>query len=126
MVPRMNYFSRSTPPAILNSAAREFDRLVVDTFCRRMALPTLNDGARQQLVLPVRDGGFGLSSVQVVSAAAWYSAFANSFSRIRPLFNTLDTLTTDIPFVKSLSQCITYFKTLPFLESVLFLLLNSG
>ena len=70
MVPRMNYFSRTTPPSILLPAAREFDHLVVDTFCRKMALPALTDEARLQLVLPVREGGFGLSSVQVVSTAA--------------------------------------------------------
>jgi hypothetical protein len=84
MVPRMNYFSRTTPPPILVSAARDFDRLVVDTFCRRMALPAITDEARLQLQLPVREGGFGLSSVQAVSPSAWYSAFANSFSRICP------------------------------------------
>ena len=76
MVPRMNYFSRTTPPSILVSAARDFDRLVVDTFCRRMALPAITDEARLQLQLPVRDGGFGLSSVQVMSPVAWYSALA--------------------------------------------------
>jgi hypothetical protein len=79
-----------------------------------MALPAITDEARLQLQLPVREGGFGLSSVQAVSPSAWYSAFANSFNRIRPLFDTLDTLTPDIPFVKSLSQCIKYFKTFKF------------
>jgi hypothetical protein len=71
-----------------------------------------------QLVLPVREGGFGLSSVQVVSTAAWYSALANSFYCIRPLFDTLDTLAPSIPFVKYLSQCITYFKPLNFLHTL--------
>ncbi len=45
MVPRMNYFSRTTPPSILLPAARNFDHLVVDTFCRKMALPALTDEA---------------------------------------------------------------------------------
>ena len=49
-----------------------------------------------------------------MSSAAWYSALANSFNRIRPLFDTLDTLTPNIPFVKSLSQCITYLKRFRF------------
>ena len=63
--------------------------MVVDTFSRKMALPALTDEARLQLALPVREGGFGLSSVEVVSPAAWYSALANSFNRIRPLIDTL-------------------------------------
>src|SRR5690606_27098072 len=112
--PRMNYFSRATLPPILVPAAREFDRLVVDTFSRKMALPALTDEARLQLALPVREGGFGLSSVEVVSPAAWYSALANSFNCIRPLIDTLNTLTPSIPFVKYLSQCITYFKSFKF------------
>ncbi len=77
---------------------------------------------------PVREGGFGLSSVQVVSTAAWYSALANSFNRIRPLFDTLDSLTPSIPFVKYLSNVLLILKPLNFLHALPspLLLLNLG
>jgi len=91
MVPRMNFWSRTTAPGIFASAARAFDDLVVDTFTKRMKLPTLTDVARSQLSLPVGAGGFGLSSLVVVSPAAWYSVLAQAFSSIRPLFDSLDT-----------------------------------
>ena len=70
--------------------------------------------ARSQLSLPVGAGGFGLSSLVIVSPAAWYSALAQSFSSIRPLIPSLNILTDDIPFVKSLNQCITYFNNFSF------------
>ena len=110
MVPRMNFWSRTTAPSIFAPAARTFDDLVVDTFTKRMKLPALTDVARSQLSLPVGAGGFGLSSLVIVSPAAWYSALAQAFSSIRPFITSLDTLRNNIPFVKSLSQCMTYFS----------------
>ena len=76
MVPRMNYWSRTTSPSTFAPAAQEFDKLVLETFLRRINLDAdISDEARNQLSLPVRDGGFGLTSVALVSPAAWYSAF---------------------------------------------------
>ena len=49
-----------------------------------------------------------------MSPAAWYSALAQAFSSIRPFFDSLDTLTDDIPFVHTLSQCFTYFAQFKF------------
>lgn len=49
LVPRMNYLSRVIAPSIFASAARNFDALVVDTFCQRLKLPVFTDVARSQL-----------------------------------------------------------------------------
>ena len=114
MVPRMNYWSRTTSPSTLASAARCFDQLVLDTFLQRNNLTSISDEARAQLSLPVRDGGFGLSSVALVSPAAWYSGFAQAFSTIRTLIPSLNDLPDNIPFVKSLSQCFTFFSKYKF------------
>ena len=110
----MNFWSRTTSPGVFLPAARDFDKLVINTFTKRMNLPTLADVARSQVFLPVSAGGFGLSSLEVVSPAAWYSGLAQAFSSIRPLVDSLDFLTDDIPFVHSLSQCFTYFSQFKF------------
>ena len=114
MIPRMNYWSRTTYPSTFISAARVFDALVVDTFTHRMILPALNDVARAQLSLPVRVGGFGLSSLVTVSPAAWYCSFAQAFKCIRPLIPSLDVLTANLAFVQSLTQCFTFFSQYTF------------
>src|SRR5690349_13646312 len=97
LVPRMNYWSRTTSPSTFAAAAAVFDRLVVDTFCSRLKLAPLSDVARSQLSLPVRFGGFGLLSVRIVSHAAWFCAFASAFPSIRPLFTDLDSLPPATP-----------------------------
>jgi len=100
----MNYWSRITSPGNFPPAAEAFDKLMLDTFCMRMKLPPLTDEARTQVVLPVRVGGFGLSSMRIVSPAAWYCSFAHAFTRIRPLVPSLDTLTDDIACVGFFSK----------------------
>ena len=114
MVPRMNYWARTTAPSTFIAAARAFDTLVVDTFCQRLKLPDLTDAARAQIELPVGVGGFGLTSLVLVSPAAWYCAFAQAFPTIRPHILSLDTLSDEVPFVLTLSQCFTYFSKYTF------------
>ena len=110
MLPSMNYWSRTTAPSTLAKAAQCFDQMVIDTFLQRNNLTSITDEARSQLSLPVRDGGFGLSSVVLVSPAGWYSGFAQAFPRIRTMIPSIDDLTVDIPFVQSLTQCFTFFS----------------
>ena len=115
MVPRMNYWSRITPPVVFQPAAETFDRLVVDTFCKRLKLPALTDVARSMLTLPVRVGGFGLTSLQNVNPVAWYCGFAHAFSLIRPsIVGPVPALSNDIPFISTLSTCFDYFKRFSF------------
>jgi hypothetical protein len=117
MLPRMNYWSRTTHPGSFSLAARKFDQLVSDTFCQRLNLPALTDVAHAQLQLPVRLGGFGLASVQIVSPASWYSSFAQSFTRIHSFVPSLDTLTDEkvpVPFVTTLSNCISFLSQYKF------------
>ena len=110
MVPRMNYWSRTTSPSTFAPAAQEFDKLVLETFLRRINLDAdITDEARNQLSLPVRDGGFGLTSVALVSPAAWYSAFAQAFSRFRKLLVDHNDLQDGIPFVQTLTNCFHFF-----------------
>lgn len=115
MVPRMNYWTRTTSPTALLAAAQCFDQLVTDTFIRRNNLDaSMSDEARFQLSLPIREGGFGLSSVVQVSPAGWYSAFAHAFSTFRTLIPSVEDLKADIPFVQTLINCFNYFSKYTF------------
>jgi hypothetical protein len=107
----MNYWARTIAPSTFSAAAHAFDTLVVDTFCQRLNLPDLPDVARAQLELPVSVGGFGLTSLVLVSPAAWYCAFAQAFPTIRPLVESMDALGREpIPSV------LPYFSKYSFLE----------
>jgi hypothetical protein len=110
MLPRMNYWSRIFQPDVFSSAAEAFDKLVRDAFCLKLKLPSLSYVATEQLSLPVGVGGFGLRSMQFSSPAAWWSALAQAFPRIRPLLHSLNDLTSDVPFVKSQIQCYHFFN----------------
>lgn len=111
LIPRMNYWCRTTSPIEMVPVGVKFDKLVIDTFCQRLQLPALTDEARSQLELPVRLGGFGLVSVVLVSPAAWYSALAQSFPRISPLFDTPDDfISSDLSLVKMISTCFKWFS----------------
>ena len=109
MVPRMNYWCRTTSPSSLLPAAKYFDQLVLDTFTQRINLASIPDVARSQLSMPVRDGGFGLTSMVVVSPAAWYSGLAQAFSHIRTMVSSVNDLKDDIPFVQTLLNCFSFF-----------------
>jgi len=109
MLPRMNYWSRVFAPDVFSAAAEVFDHLVLESFCLKLKLPALSRVATEQLSLPIGVGGFGLRSIQLCSPAAWWSALAQSFPRIRSLLPSLNILTPDIPFVKSQTQCYDFF-----------------
>ena len=114
MVPRMNYWCRTTSPTSLLPAAKYFDQLVLDTFTQRLNLNSIPDVARYQLSMPVRDGGFGLTSMVIVSPAAWYSGFLQAFCKISPMIASVDDLKEEIPFVQTLLNCFNYFTKLKF------------
>ena len=67
VLPKMNYFSRIFPPEVLSPSAKAFDAQVLDTFCNKLLLPTLDSAAREQLSMPIYLGGFGLKSIRKVS-----------------------------------------------------------
>ena len=52
--------------------------------------------------------------MQFVSPAAWYSALAQSFSRICPFISDLKDLSDQIPFVRSQIQCHSFFSEFKF------------
>lgn len=110
MLPRMNFFSRVFSPDVFSAAAKAFDHSVVHTFCTLLKLPSLTPEAKIQLSLPIRDGGFGLRSMQLVSPAAWWCALAQSALHFAP-FLALDAPRASLPFVKAQSTCHSFFSS---------------
>ena len=108
-------WTRTTSSSTLFPAAQYFDQLVIETFLRRINLDaSISDEARYQLSLPVRDGGFGLTSVTLVSPAGWYSAFAQALPKIRPLIPSINDLDGDTAFVQTLINCFHFFSKYKF------------
>ena len=77
-LPKMNYWSRCMPPSVLAEAAQSFDTLVLDTARRIFRLGVLSESAKNQMIIPIRMGGFGLSSLRVVSPVAWLCSLSQA------------------------------------------------
>ena len=105
----MNYFSRIFAPDVFQPCAKDFDQRVFETFSSKLALPPLNDVAREQVSLPVFLGGFGLRSMYHVSPVAYWCALSQYYHLISPLVPSPDVLLADskVPFVQSLYKCHT-------------------
>ena len=105
----MNYFSRIFAPDVFQPCAKDFDQRVFETFSSKLALPPLNDVAREQVSLPVFLGGFGLRSMSYVSPVAYWCALSQYYHLISPLVPSPDVLLADskVPFVQSLYKCHT-------------------
>ena len=111
--------ARTTAPSTPFPAAQCFDQLVTETFLHRINLDaSISDEARYQLSLPVRDGGFGLTSVVLVSPAGWYSAFAQAFPTIRTLIPDVNDLDGATGFVQTLLIAFISFPNINFLKDL--------
>jgi hypothetical protein len=78
-IPRMNYLTRTVRPSALVSAARHFDNAVRETALLKLKLNTLPDVEQQsdaynQLTLPIRLGGSGLTVMSDIMHTAYISS----------------------------------------------------
>jgi len=71
----MNYWSRATPPHAFAPVADRFDAMVEDVVRKLFKLGSLGESARNQMILPIRLGGFGLTKLKLVSPVAWLCSF---------------------------------------------------
>jgi len=78
-LPQMSYLLRTLKPTITAKAAALFDAKVFDTATTKLRLPhNLSSGARLQLTLPIRHGGFGLRSMVRTLYASYWSGLAQA------------------------------------------------
>jgi len=77
-LPRFLFTCRTLPPTLSSDACVAFDRQILRTAARilRLELDSMSEGTRLQLSLPLRLGGFGLSSMITTAPAAFISSVA--------------------------------------------------
>ena len=88
-VPRINHMARSVCPTQLRSAARFHDQLTKETFLQLVSFRNIENDQWLQATLPVRNGGFGMTSIETTCHIAFVSSWAHSLSRLPHLFGDL-------------------------------------
>ena len=68
-LPRMFYLSQSVKPKSMQAAAVLHDHLSCSTFSNLLQISALTDKKWKQATLPIRYGGFGLTSLQEISTS---------------------------------------------------------
>ena len=76
--PRMFYLSQSLKPKSMQAAAVLHDHLSHSTFSNLLQISALTDEKWKQATLPIRYGGFGLTSLQEISNLVFVSSWAHS------------------------------------------------
>ena len=95
-VPRLNHLARSTFPEWLQPAAEIHDKITRDKFSTLMGYSNLPDRSWRQATLPVKFGGFGMTSCCCISrhalVASWVYTLKELAIRYPDLQPALDLL----------------------------------
>ena len=110
-VPTMDYTIRTVPSDITRAAAHAFDERVLRTFQTRTGI-AVSDVAKQQLHLPIRNGGIGLRCVATACAPAYASSLALAAQDIAPLLAATRANTTppEHPTARGLSDALSCLR----------------
>ena len=87
-IPSMNYWSRAVSPQAFAATADRFDAMVKDTARLIFKLGPIGESVTNQMILPIRLGGLGLTSLAVVSPIAWLCSLGQasaSFFSVLPV-----------------------------------------
>jgi len=84
-IPAMNYWSRAVPPEALAAAANMFDAMVFSVAQQIFKLGPTNETVKNQMILPVRFGGLGLTSLKLISPIAWLCSLGQAASTLTML-----------------------------------------
>ena len=88
-VPRLNYLARVVPPNLLTSAAEIHNSQTRKVFSEILSYHQLGDLAWQQATLPVRLGGFDLTSVKSIAACAFLASWVEAIDALPKRFPNL-------------------------------------
>ena len=86
-VPCLNYLARSICPESLTKAAKTHDSQTRITFCRILGLDLIEDRKWHQAALPIRLGGFGMTSLATMSRPAFVCFLVSCNSRVTTSFS---------------------------------------
>eukprot|EP00966_Prymnesium_polylepis_P042294 982511-Prymnesium_polylepis.3 len=103
---RLDYFLRTMPPSVTMAAARLHDKLVLDLFRAIVSTAAATKAevaaAEEQARLPVRMGGLGLTSMELIRGAAWVGGWALVWRPLQQLhdpFKAVDIAAEGTPVV---------------------------
>jgi len=73
--PKLGYLLRCARPEVTTQAAERFDSMVMDAFCARAHIdPGISEAQVNQIRMPLRLGGFGLTANAPKAAICWFAA----------------------------------------------------
>ena len=85
-IPRINHLARSVLPDHIRPAADLHDFQSRSTFTSLMGCGSVDDSVWLQATLPIKLGGFGLSSVSTISQSAFLASWAHSLHELPARF----------------------------------------
>ena len=85
-VPTLNHLARCVPPPVLHQAFHIHDQLSRDTFAAILGLSALDELTWKQASLKIKLGGFGITNLTQISAAAFVGSWCYSMSTIPQRF----------------------------------------
>ena len=88
-VPCLNHLAHSICPESLTKAAKTHDSQTRITFCRILGLDLIEDQKWHQVVLPIRLGGFGMTSLAAGSQPAFVASWCHATAELPLRFPSL-------------------------------------
>ena len=95
-VPRLNYLARSVPQATFQSAAQIHDDMTRNTFLNILGVSSLSEDTWNQASLPIKMGGFGLTSTMRIAPAAFLAGWSHSIAELPIRFPYLSDAVTSL------------------------------
>ena len=75
---RMNHLTRTVPPSLLKPAATIHDSITHASFSHIIGVTNTSEAQWSQAILPIRKGGFGMTSVEKISPASFLAGWVHS------------------------------------------------
>ncbi|XP_062508840.1 uncharacterized protein LOC134185080 [Corticium candelabrum] len=97
-VPRMTHLTRSVAPQYLSSATSLHDHQTRQTFVEILKYGPIQEDRWLQATLPIRHGGFGMTSIKEICQLAFVSSWAHTLSALPKRFPNMEKILDDLVF----------------------------
>ena len=85
-VPKLNYLARSVSPSLFQSTAEIHDNMTRRTFCKILGVPSRVDERWKEATLPIKLGGFVMTSVDAIASSAFLGGWMHTLSNLPTRF----------------------------------------